>query len=1075
MLRFSAWLVGVAFLSLIGSALVPPAPAQAYTVGSAPIDHQPPGYYNAAEQSAWFLCNYGPGTKYSARGAIWFSSDSSSYYSLGVTVVDGQDFVPVYIRGSVYSCSQNLLNTTIYATSISPQGPQGSRLTGLSGTSLNRGTFLSAGGRRWTSQGGSVAATLDVRGLATNNAISTATETISIDLYRCYSTDGKNGVNCYAETVPIVVTRTPPEGTYTNSATSEMHINGGSTPAANNSTVRVGDTVTWNYKLTTTQDKGAFKNRTVDYTFRCLIDGVSFYDDPPSSNYTFTSPGTQDISGTGPACDGTFKPIASDVGKTICHRFEFAPVTQAGGIGYTEFLCVKVVAGTVSPQLTMTPAGSRIADGSDLRFDFGAANATNPAVAGNICYQARIWYEKSPTPNSTYEAGTDALYYRKASMGCGGGAEAYANIPANTTMSQILTDSRAVDITRGGKICADWYIESTTNGIGTGSPNPAWKCIVIGKTPGVQVWGNDVRVGSALSSSGAATAIVRSALTRIETPPIVQTGVNVLGSGSDAKLMRTGVDASGNKIKVNFAIPSSLQDVRDSSRTDLHWEITKVMRPNGSTVVTGANASDNYTSKAYTCQYAYDATGSIKPMDVTRPAIIVAEGKGPRSWGSTEPYTDRAGQFVNMTTTDITGKIYAQVVGNKAAPGVLEAIKDGYTYPYAVSLSGSSSWIAQNTYALDYNDESCKDPGQNAADIDAHSNIYVFHLKNTFDLADGVDLNTVTMSLRGAADNQAKIFVNGQPLTMTSGDIRPNGYSRVDFSDPNATYTATAPAGVFRTTGNTLEVYVQSSGSSTALRIDDVVVRGTVSTSSTKYYGSWGEYGVWAPSDIGLLASGSGLALGHDSADQGSWSKLSFANKTAPYGNFASATAMGTIPNIAGYFAGVTMPGQKISRAGAVTISNTSSDKPADLTQPGGRVLIASGKVTIADNIVASAAARVDDMRQVVIIAPDIEIAGSVTQVDAWLIATNSINTCSDVAVSAPLSSSICNRPLKVNGALTSSTVYLRRTAGNDKDTRREAAEVLDLRGDAFIWARGVSEKNGTWTTRSVTELPPRY
>lgn len=1101
--RFTARLVGAVFLWLLGSALFPADPAHAYTAGSPPLDHQPPGYYNTAEQNAWWLCNYAPGTQYSARGAVWFTSESS-YYSLGVNAADGQTSVPVYIRGSVYSCSNDLLNVTVYATNIAPQGAQGWRLSGLSSTSLNRGTFLSSGERRWTSQGNSVSATLDVSGLATNNSTSTATETIDIDLYRCYSTDGVKSVNCYAETVPIVVTRTPPVATYTNSATSEMYINGGATPAANNSTVTVGDTVTWSYKLTTTQNSGPFKNRTVDYTFSCLVDSNSWSDNPASSSYTFTSPGTQAIAdSTGPDCKSPFKAKSSDVGKTICHRLEYYPKTQEGEVSYvdsqvgaTGYLCVKVVAGIVTPKLAMVPDGVRIPDGSDLKFVFGATNVSNPATTIDICYRARIWYEKSPIANTTYNVGVDSLYFKKASIGCGGSDE-YTAVLANTTADQIFSDVRAVDITKGGKVCAEWYIESVTYGIGTGSPNPVRQCIIVGKTPTFQVWGNELRNGI----DGAEVDALTTTLTKEPLPTtslilnnttLTRGSTCVPWASGDAGAI-FGAAGSVAKLKSAYGQPVPvLSSSKDSPRLQVRYLKPSVFDSTGA-IPSYGNYDPASCLESSGSGYIADDYNHLQPTkgelwySIANEAFVSGDSKSKIRTYTTSPRNELASYRTNFGAAPWAANIWAPFFSNLVAPYDPTYIarptklpyKDYFDYQlWAVGEKETSDQGLQ-IYQVMHNRSAGAVAFRHSFDIDY----------NAIKVTDPANQQTTGLILFAmVADDFSAAYINGHRLSndvlgMTRGDVVSKGGRFVAVAVDKTWFNVPGPDGVSK--DNVLTVIDFDKYQTTdPPSISDVGVgvmysmlyfppKASLPTSATT--GSWTEYGVLAPSLIKNVASGSGLALGHNSSDQASWSRLTFANSAAPYGNFASATAMGTIPNIAGYFAGVTMPGQKINRAGAVTISNTSSDKPADLTQPGGRVLIASGKVTIADNIVASAAAKVDDMRQVVIIAPDIEIAGNVTQVDAWLIATNSINTCSDVAVSAPLSSSICNRPLKVNGALTGTTVYLRRTSGNDKDTRREAAEILDLRGDAFIWARGVSEKNGTWTTRSVTELPPRY
>jgi len=151
---------------------------------------------NAEELRAYNECAYG-GTGWH-EGAIWFSN-SSNYFNLGVSVGADAQFVNVKIRGSVYSCQQPSWDT-INAADVTSQS---SRLSGLSSTNLNRGTFQGAA-YQWTTQGGEISATLDVRGLAMNNVGQAGSQQIGIGLYRCYQT---SGYNCATTNIPVTVTR----------------------------------------------------------------------------------------------------------------------------------------------------------------------------------------------------------------------------------------------------------------------------------------------------------------------------------------------------------------------------------------------------------------------------------------------------------------------------------------------------------------------------------------------------------------------------------------------------------------------------------------------------------------------------------------------------------------------------------------------------------------------------------------------------------------------------------------------------------------------------------------------------
>jgi hypothetical protein len=103
-----------------------------------------------------------------------------------------------------------------------------------------------------------------------------------------------------------------------------------------------------------------------------------------------------------------------------------------------------------------------------------------------------------------------------------------------------------------------------------------------------------------------------------------------------------------------------------------------------------------------------------------------------------------------------------------------------------------------------------------------------------------------------------------------------------------------------------------------------------------------------------------------------------------------------------------------------------------------GRYLIRnSGTIDIDQDIIMGATPAFDPETYpvVVIWANDINIANDVTQIDAVLIATNTINTCAGVirdywhqVISAPDVG--CNNPLRINGALMANRVNFQRTNG---------------------------------------------
>ena len=118
------FIAALVMLGIVVCAAVPSLPAYA--------DNRSPS--NTAEQNAYNLCYWGTGTKYGARGAIWFTN-SGSYYNDSVTVSSDAQSVSVAIRGSVYGCKYGSPGD-IYATNVAPNAPNAALLSGLSSTTL---------------------------------------------------------------------------------------------------------------------------------------------------------------------------------------------------------------------------------------------------------------------------------------------------------------------------------------------------------------------------------------------------------------------------------------------------------------------------------------------------------------------------------------------------------------------------------------------------------------------------------------------------------------------------------------------------------------------------------------------------------------------------------------------------------------------------------------------------------------------------------------------------------------------------------------------------------------------------
>lgn len=272
-------------------------------------------------------------------------------------------------------------------------------------------------------------------------------------------------------------------------------------------------------------------------------------------------------------------------------------------------------------------------------------------------------------------------------------------------------------------------------------------------------------------------------------------------------------------------------------------------------------------------------------------------------------------------------------------------------------------------------------------------------------------------------------------------------------------------------------------------------------------YGSWTEYGVFAPSSIQGMSSQSSLNSG-STLSPSERSRLTFANlqedsttcNGSPFGCYEMSG--GTIPPVGGQFAAESSTPATFSLAGidknkvygpsgalpSITINggNLGPNEWLVLNFPNQTVTI-DGNLTYDSTTPLTALAQIP---QLIIIAKEINIAASVTQIDAWLVASGSITTCSDKGtasqldgtslISPPdaykLTSNDCNQPLTINGPVMASKLYLRRTGGSGTGLASgDPAEIINLRPDAYLWAKQYVSQDFRIRTVLLDELPPRF
>lgn len=273
----------------------------------------------------------------------------------------------------------------------------------------------------------------------------------------------------------------------------------------------------------------------------------------------------------------------------------------------------------------------------------------------------------------------------------------------------------------------------------------------------------------------------------------------------------------------------------------------------------------------------------------------------------------------------------------------------------------------------------------------------------------------------------------------------------------------------------------------------DLMVGGLVNTSTStisgSIYGSWDEYGILAGKSISGMASAAAFAGGFSGSinTASSYSKLSFNNTNNTNSNCKSSSTIGcyltstSLPDVASSF--TTTSSTPVLSSGSLTsvasgvykINSNISISASTITKGKWIVINAVGKtITITGDIkyTDDTLHSISEIPQVIIIADNINISDSVTNIDSWLIAKNGyINTCSAVAIGEKLSSNVCNKQLTVNGPVVANQLYLRRTYTGTGDT---PAEIFNLPEDTYLWSYAHASDNTRIQTVYTTELPPR-
>jgi len=241
-----------------------------------------------------------------------------------------------------------------------------------------------------------------------------------------------------------------------------------------------------------------------------------------------------------------------------------------------------------------------------------------------------------------------------------------------------------------------------------------------------------------------------------------------------------------------------------------------------------------------------------------------------------------------------------------------------------------------------------------------------------------------------------------------------------------------------------------------------------------QYEASLVQYAIASSGSITGTASGAATIASHNMANDAARSPMSFSNASQPGGS----TKRGGYPfnekaNLVGDFpsadADATNTATSVTinswgASGQVYYKNATSITLKTPTIPAGAYhIINAPNATVhitGDLLYAAQATDPTHIPQLVIIAKNIAIDNAVKSVHAWLIASNSINTCADVGTvtssaefnRVALSSSTCDNQLTVYGPVETNHLYLLRTYGASLPGENQS-EVFDTTPDAYIWA----------------------
>ena len=610
----------------------------------------------------------------------------------------------------------------------------------------------------------------------------------------------------------------------------------------------------------------------------------------------------------------------------------------------------------------------------------------------------------------------------------------------------------------GDKVCYVSMVSSYNRTVGENTFRYSnSKCVFVSKKPKVQIWGGDAK-----TNKEAITSITVQKNTRLETEHVIDASV-LQSSG----LWKTGIDNNNNTLK-------------DDSK-DPHWSIICSQDYKGGSG--NQKAYNQSNSPAWLPACKGDASG-LKTEYQAR--VIMQRGNMVGNY--TCPWSPPPARYYN-------------ILGDVPTSNETATCNKGLWN----RTSSGARWIGLNVYGQHTNISKWLDPSSTVTSpgdrILDYGNIYVFRLKN-IKLGELKDAKNLTLKFSGAVDNLIRVKINGYEMDVNAKTCQTCPYVKykntswaVPGWDKYSQFNADMkPGTVLKSEGNVIDFYIKSDWTHMGLLIDNIAMTYTMDRTYQSTYGSWGEYGI-AAKDKAITSSGAGLSSGYagrDGVSSAGYNKLTFAN-TPTFGNFTKNSL------VLGGFTTPSVRGNRGRISGSVDVNSLSTGEymAGNVTLSGttlgtGKsvVIRSSGTVKISGNLLYEATSDTTRLPQLIIYAENIIIEPDVSEVNAWLITRDKgyVSTCGSIVNMTSwlsgLSSSQCNKQLRVNGPIMAGSLFLRRTYGgrhssparNDDNMHPGTpAEVLNLRADAYIWAYNNYRGSGAIRTMNVKELPPRY